>query len=316
MGFATDILTKTDTVIIGYTSGAWSALVSSHMSAIRGALVLYIAIYGWCVLNNWIETTLSDAWKHVFKMAAVFGIATSWGWFHMFFYDVFVNGPDSFIAALTGGDTSKTGLDNVFQTGFKAANKIFETSSWFDLAQISIGLSIILLTVVTVGYALFLLILSKFALAILLAIGAIFIVLYLFDATRTLFSSWVNSLLNYALVPILTFALLHLVLRIMKSYTDQLAVAAASGKLTFADVPGFFLFGVITLVVLMQVPSMAAGLAGGLSLSTGGAPMAMAASGVLGGRWAGKRAFKFGKWGGGKIRGAYRARHAASGGAK
>ena len=59
MGFATDILTKTDTVIIGYTSGAWSALVSSHMSAIRGALVLYIAIYGWCVLNHWIETTLS-----------------------------------------------------------------------------------------------------------------------------------------------------------------------------------------------------------------------------------------------------------------
>lgn len=310
MGFATDILTRTDTVIVGYTSGAWSALVSSHMGTIRAALVLYISIYGWCVLNNWIETTLSDAWKHVLKMAIVFAVATTWGWFHMFFYDVFVNGPDSFIASLTGGDTSRTGLDNVFDTGFKAANKIFEASNWFDLAQISIGLLIIFLTVVTVGYALFLLILSKFAIAIILAIGAMFLVLYLFNTTRTLFSSWVNSLFNYALIPILTFSLLHLMLRIMKSYTDQLAVAAASGKMTFADVPGFFLFGVITLAVLMQVPNMAAGLAGGLGLTTAGAPMAMAAGGYLSSRWAAKGAAKLG----GKAHAWYRSRRGKPGG--
>jgi type IV secretion system protein VirB6 len=308
MGFATDILSKTDTVIVGYTSGAWSALVSSHIGAIRGALILYIAIYGWCVLNNWIETTLSEAFKHVLKMAAVFGMATSWGWFHMFFYDVFVNGPDSFIAALTGGDNSKTGLDNVFDTGFKAANKIFEASNWYDLAQISIGLLIILLTVVTVGYALFLLMLSKFA----LAIGALFIILYLFNTTQSLFSSWVNSLLNYALVPVLTFALLHLTLKIMKSYTDQLAIAAAGGKLTFGDVPGFFLFGVITLVVLMQVPSMAAGLAGGLGLTTAGAPAAMGASAFFGSRWLTRRAARLGKRSFGKARDWYRALRGAS----
>ena len=88
MGFATDILTRTDAVILGYTSGAWSAIVSSHMGAIRAAAILYIATYGWCVLNNWIETTLSDAWKHVLKMAIVFAVVTTWGWFHMFFYGV------------------------------------------------------------------------------------------------------------------------------------------------------------------------------------------------------------------------------------
>ena len=182
--------------------------------------------------------------------------------------------------------------------------------TWFDLAQISIGLLIIFLTVVTVGYALFLLILSKFAIAIILAIGAMFLVLYLFNTTRTLFSSWVNSLFNYALIPILTFSLLHLMLRIMKSYTDELAVAAASGKMTFADVPGFFLFGVITLVVLMQVPNMAAGLAGGLGLTTAGAPMAMAAGGYLSSRWAAKGAAKLG----GKAHAWYRSRRGKPGG--
>ena len=98
----------------------------------------------------------------------------------------------------------------------------------------------------------------------------------------------------------------------MKSYTDQLALAASAGKLTFGDVPGFFLFGVITLVILIQVPSMAAGLAGGLSLSTGGAPTAITASGVLGGRWTAGRALNLGKWTRGKLSGAYRARRSAS----
>ena len=223
---------------------------------------------------------------------------------------MFVNGPDSFIAALTGGDTSKAGLDAVFDTGFAAGNEIFKRANWYDLPQIFIAALVIVLTLVTIAYALFLLILSKFALAIILAIGAIFLVLYLFNATRTLFSSWVNSLLNYALVPILTFSLLHLMLRIMKSYTDQLGIAIASGKMSFTDVPGFLLFGVITLVVLMQVPSMAAGLSGGLGLTTAGAPMAMTIGSYVGSRWAARGAAKLG----GNARAWYRARRGKPGG--
>ena len=99
-------------------------------------------------------------------------------------------------------------------------------------------------------------------------------------------------------------------LRIMKSYTDQLGVAIASGKMSFADVPGFLLFGVITLVVLMQVPNMAAGLSGGLGLTTAGAPMAMTAGGYFGGRWAARGAAKLG----GKARAWYRARRGKPGG--
>jgi type IV secretion system protein VirB6 len=312
MGFASDILTKTDAVIVGYTSGAWSAIVSAHMGAIRAALILYIAIYGWCVLNNWIETTLSDAFKHVLKMGAVFAVATSWGWFHMFFYDVFANGPDSFIAALTGGDTSKAGLDAVFATGFGAGNAIFRRANWYDLPQIFIAGLVILLTLMAVAYALFLLILSKFALAIILAIGALFIVMHLFNATRGLFSSWVNALLNYALVPILTYALLHLMLKIMQTYTTKLAAATAAGTVAFGDVPGFFLFSVITFVVLMQVPTIAASLTGGFGLTTAGAPATLSAASMLGARWAAQRMGRLGRYSTNKARDWYRARRNTS----
>jgi type IV secretion system protein VirB6 len=312
MGFATDILKTTDSVIVGYTSGAWSALVSSNLTAIQLALVLYVAIYGWCVMSNWIEVSTSDAWKHLFKMMAVFTVATSWGYFHVLVYDLFVNGPDSLIAALTNGDTSKTGLDKVFETGFKSANKIFQTSNWFDIAQLTIAAFIILITTIAVGYALFLLILAKFALAIILAIGALFVMMYLFNATKGLFASWVNACLNYALIPVLAYGVLHLILKIFKVYTDKLAAATASGPITFDDVPGFFLFGFVCIAILWQVPAMAAGLAGGLSLSTGGVPAIVGAGGILGLRYGRRRAYQLGRWAGGRIRSWYRSGRGAA----
>jgi type IV secretion system protein VirB6 len=312
MGFATDILKTTDSVIVGYTSGAWNAVVSSNLTAIQLALVLYVAIYGWCVMNNWIEVSASDAWKHLLKMATVFTLATSWGYFHVFFYGVFVNGPDTLIAALTGGNTSKSGLDNVFDTGFMAANEIFKKSAWFDIAQLVIAAFIILITTVAVGYALFLLILAKFALAIILAIGALFVMMYLFNATKSLFASWINACLNYALIPVLAYGVLHLILKIFKVYTEKLAVATASGSITFDDVPGFFLFGFVCIAILWQVPAMAAGLAGGLSLSTGGVPAIVGAGGILGLRYGRRRAYQLGRWAGGRIRNWYRSGRGAA----
>jgi hypothetical protein len=91
-----------------------------------------------------------------------------------------------------------------------------------------------------------------------------------------------------------------------KVYTDKLAVAAASGVITFADVPGFFLFGFVCIAILWQVPAMAAGIAGGLSLSTGGVPAIVGAGGILGLRYGRRRAYRLGRWAGGRIRHWYR----------
>ena len=69
----------------------------------------------------------------------------------------------------------------------------------------------------------FLIALSSIALAVLLALGPLFIALLFFDATRRFFTAWIAQLANYALITVLTVMVAALLLRIVQSYAAQTA---------------------------------------------------------------------------------------------
>ena len=52
-------------------------------------------------------------------------------------------------------------------------------------------------------YSTFLLILSKLAIALLLAVAPLILLLLIFDNTRGFFEGWLRQLANYALIPLL-----------------------------------------------------------------------------------------------------------------
>ena len=78
-------------------------------------------------------------------------------------------------------------------------------------------------------YAMFLIALSSIALAVLLALGPLFIAMLFFDATKRFFSAWIAQLANYALITILTVMIAALLLQIVQSYAAQTA-ARGSGN--------------------------------------------------------------------------------------
>ena len=69
-------------------------------------------------------------------------------------------------------------------------------------------------------YAMFLIALSSIALAVLLALGPLFVALLFFDATKRLFASWIAQLANYALITVLTVMVAALLLQVVQSYAD------------------------------------------------------------------------------------------------
>ena len=69
--------------------------------------------------------------------------------------------------------------------------------------------------------------------AVLLAVGPLFIAFCLFDATRRLFEAWVAQLVNYALITILTVLVAALLLQVVESYAAQ--PAARGGALLTVD---------------------------------------------------------------------------------
>jgi type IV secretion system protein VirB6 len=119
-------------------------------------------------------------------------------------------------------------------------------------------------------YAMFLIALSSIALAVLLALGPLFMTMLFFDATRRLFSAWIAQLANYALITILTVMLAALLLHLVQSYAAQ--TAARGSAIVTVDALNMMLIALLVFLVLRQVMPIAAGLAGGVSLDSFAVP--------------------------------------------
>jgi type IV secretion system protein VirB6 len=117
-------------------------------------------------------------------------------------------------------------------------------------------------------YAMFLIALSKIALAVLLAMGPLFIGFRLFEGTRRLFDAWLAQLANYGFITVLTVLVGALLLNLIQNYATQ--TAARGAALATVDALDMLLASVIVLLVLRQIMPIAASLAGGSSLSTMG----------------------------------------------
>jgi len=114
----------------------------------------------------------------------------------------------------------------------------------------------------------FLIALSSIALAVLLALGPLFIALLFFDATRRFFAAWVAQLTNYALITVLTIMVAALLLQVVQSYATQ--TAARGTAILTVDALHMVLIAVLVFLVLRQVMPIASGLAGGASLNSFG----------------------------------------------
>ena len=104
------------------------------------------------------------------------------------------------------------------------------------------------------------------ATAFLLALGPLFIVLLLFDATRRFFESWIAQLATYALVSVLVALVAALLLHVVQAYATD-AMAQGQG-VTIADAVRVCTAAGLILLLLRQILPIAAGLGSGVALST------------------------------------------------
>ena len=139
-------------------------------------------------------------------------------------------------------------------------------------------------------YTMFLIALSSIALAVLLALGPLFIALLLFDATRRFFEAWLAQLANYALITILTVLVAALLLQIVAVLRGANRSAAAAAIMT-VDSLNMLLVAVIVFLVMRQVMPIAAALAGGVSLSSFGMVSRFVAWGAGAGRYKERAAY-------------------------
>jgi type IV secretion system protein VirB6 len=218
-------------------------------------LTLFIAFFAIALITGRTRISIRALIPRIVTLGMVLTLATSWIAWQSLVWNLAAGAPDQVATIILGGDGSATQvfaqkIEIVFgaiqeATSQQGQPQPEQVTTFSPQGLLWMGATLMLLG--TLGV----LVTAKIALAVLMAVGPVFVAMVLFPGTRGLFTGWLKALTMLAITPL--FAVLGGTLML------ELAVPVLSG---LAPVPGqidpraamaFFMIGAVhvALMVLM-----------------------------------------------------------------
>ena len=295
MGFFTEFSQWLDATLALYIANNTAAIARLLQPAIVSLGTLYVAVWGYLQLSGKIEEPFTEGARRLLTLALILGIAINLWLYNTVIVDTFFNAPNALAAGIVGAPTSAGVVDQVFFEGSDAASMLLQKGGIFngDMSFYLAGFAVYLIVGLVAIYTMFLLALSKIALSILIALGPLFIGLLFFESTKRFMGAWIAQLANYAFVTMLTVLTAALMMQVVTAAAAK--AAAAGGTITIGNAAQVCVAAGLTFLIMKQVPSIAAGLASGVALSSFGAISSTIAWGLGRARGAGRHLGQFGR---------------------
>jgi type IV secretion system protein VirB6 len=257
------------TPLEGFISTGTSNIAAWITGPLTAALTLYVILYGFMILRGSIQEPIMDFAFRAIKLAIILILVRNASDYHSYVSTLFFETlPREVSQALNSGtQPSASTFDALLDKGQKSARDIWSRASWpMDIVtgiggMLVIGASFI---VAAIGYIVSLY--ARLALAIMLAIGPVFIALAMFRSTRRFTEAWISQLANFVILQVLVIAVGSLLITsidttftAIEAYSDVLMRPIALCAICLA-----------ALYVFYQLPGIASALAvGGASLTYG-----------------------------------------------
>ncbi|MGA2188077.1 MAG: type IV secretion system protein [Steroidobacteraceae bacterium] len=261
-----------------WLNGQLATYIGDNTARLAGVLepavvtlaTVYVMVWGYLQLTGKTDEPVLTGLKRIIGLALVLGVGLRLWLYNTLIVDTFYDAPAQLAAAVIGGTDPIGTIDTIWERGGTVAGNLWEKGGVMtgDFGYYLAGAMVWSLIGLLCVYAMFLIALSSIALAVLLALGPLFIAALLFDATRRFFSAWISQLANYGLITLLTVMIAALLLQVVQSYAAQ--TAARGAAILTVDALHMVLIAVLVFLVLRQVMPIASGLAGGLALGTFG----------------------------------------------
>lgn len=270
MGFFATFWSWLNGQLATYIGDNTARLASVLEPAIVTLATVYVMAWGYLLLTGKIDEPVAAGLKRICVMALILGVGLRLWLYNTLIVDTFYDAPTRLAAAVVGAADPVGTIDTIWERGGAVAGDLWDKGGvltgdfGFYLAGAVVWCFIGALCV----YAMFLISLSSIALAVLLALGPLFIAFLFFDATKRFFSAWIAQLANYALITVLTVMVASLLLQVVQSYATQ--TAARGTAILTVDALHMVLIAVLVFLVLRQVMPIASSLAGGVSLNSFG----------------------------------------------
>ena len=253
-----------------YVAVKTAAVAGAIEPAVVTLATIYVMIWGFLSLSGRIQEPIWEGVKRIVFIAIILGAGLRLWLFNGVIVDTFFNAPSQLAATITGSANPVSVIDTIWDKGGTVASNLWNKGGVLngDFGFYLAGAVVYFIMGGVAVYALFLLALSKLALALILALGPVFICLLFFEATRRFFEAWIAQLANYALIAVLSTLVASLMLQVVSSYATQ--TAARGAAIVTVDALNMVLCASLVLLIMRQVMPIAAGLASGIALSSFG----------------------------------------------
>lgn len=225
-------------------------------------LTLYVGFIALGFMTGRTRLSLAGLTPRILAIGLVLTFATSWPAYQAMAYGFLVGGPEEILRQLSGPAAGAHGfafrLDALFDRfadiakalgdSTPGASKALGPLAGPQMASALVWLSGILLLLGTAGA----LVLTRILLALLLALGPVFVVLALFKPTRGLFEGWLRTAVMFALAPLLTVLAGSGAVALLSPLVDIIADDPASAVADLRPVLELFM-GAVVYVGLMAM---------------------------------------------------------------
>lgn len=246
--------------VTGATFGRLFAPGGALVTVLTILLTLYVAFFAIQLVTGRSTLGVSTLTPRMLRIGLVLTFVTSWVAYQSVFWNIFVDGPDWLAGVLTGDSgsatqTFATKVDVVFTAVQQASAGQTDIETFSPAGMLWMGALLFMLG--TVG----LLVTTRIALALLVALGPIFLVMALFDGTRGLFVGWLKGLTMMALTPL--FAVLGGSIMLEMSVPILAALNAIPGEIPARAAMAFFMIGAVHVALMAMVLKVMSTVVGG-----------------------------------------------------
>ncbi|WP_027233672.1 TrbL/VirB6 family protein [Leisingera caerulea] len=255
----TSSIADTTNTIAGKMSGALAAPLAA-------AMTLYIVLYGFAIMRGMIQEPVMDFLARGIKLAIIWSLVSGVGGYTSWVSNTILTDTPAFVTGITGGrgnNPADSVMAHVTDLGVRAEEEAGSGISGSITGSIQ-NLVIMAYGAIFSAVALFVAVITHFGLAIMAAIGPLFICFALFDVSRGWFFSWLGQTVNFAVLKLLVVVVMTIIVDFLaKVITKTSGVDALTAMMNYAVA---LTCGMLFFFLL---PSIASALTAGTGASTG-----------------------------------------------
>ena len=277
-GFLTSMMAAVNTIT--------AQMAAALAGPITAAATIYIIGYGVFLMRGGPQGSALDFAIQALKLGIIVTLVRNTGEYNTWVGTTILTGIPDFVSSLSSGTVGTAPWDGIIGRAGDVADQIREQYSSFNVPGqifstiLSAALYFTASFLAAIGVVVTLM--ANFGLALMAAVGPLFVAFALFDFTRGWFFSWLGQIWNFGLLQLLVSILTTLVVAFIGDVYTSTSGLEVVQRFVYMSI-GLL----ISVVFFFLLPSIASSLTAGAQASTGRAQRALERGLLRGGRGGG-----------------------------